>query len=184
MPRLDSSTARRTGCLHARRPASMVAAVVGSSMIGGTTRLCGWGDRSGTRASPLLPRPFLKAHALYVARVPPSAPLRPQATGADGWIRRRRCRARCHRLPLSRSVRRRYVRLQTDATFLVCSLPHTVAAPLHAALQVVRLVTAYPEIVDLRLPDPAVLPTAKSWTDGSALSSPDRPFTLSPRPHL
>ena len=60
----------------------------------------------------------------------------------------------------------------------MCSLPHTVAAPLHAVLQVVRLVTAYPEIVDLRLPDPAVLPTAKSWTDGSALSSPDRPFTL------
>ena len=123
MPRLDSSTARRTGCLHARRPASMVAAVAGSSMIGGTTRLCGWGDRSGTRASPLLPRLFLRVHAHYVARVPPSAPLRPQATGADGWIRRCRCRARCHHdLPLSRSVRRRYVRLQNGCT-LPCVQP-------------------------------------------------------------
>lgn len=141
--------------------------------------MCGWGDRSGTRASPLLPRPFLSVHAQYVARVPPSAPLRPQATGADGWIRRRRCRARCHHLPLSRSVRRRYVRLQNGCT-LPCVQPSSygIAAPLHAVLQVVRLVTAYPEIVDLRLPDPAVLPTAKSWTDGSALSSPDRPFTL------
>ena len=29
----------------------------------------------------------------------------------------------------------------------------------------VRLDTAYPEIVDLRLPDPALLPSSSSWTD-------------------
>ena len=43
--------------------------------------------------------------------------------------------------------------------------PMWLQPPSHVRLQAMSLVTAYPEIVDLRLPDPALLPAAANWTD-------------------